>query len=48
LQDDINVCEDQAYFEKTHLDDLREHSASVAKLLNGYIAYLRKRLNEDA
>jgi four helix bundle protein len=48
LQDDINACEDEGYFEKQHLDDLREHSASVAKLLNGYIAYLRKRLTEGA
>ncbi len=46
LQDDINACEDQGYFEKEHLDDLREHSVQVAKLINGYIAYLRKRLSE--
>lgn len=46
LQDDINACEDQGYFEKEHLDDLREHSVRVAKLINGYIAYLRKRLSE--
>lgn len=46
LQDDINACEDQGYFEKEHLNDLREHSVRVAKLINGYIAYLRKRLSE--
>ena len=46
LQDDINACDDQGYFEKEHLDNLREHSVQVAKLINGYIAYLRKRLNE--
>ncbi|MHC4562075.1 MAG: four helix bundle protein [Planctomycetota bacterium] len=46
LQDDMNACEDQGYFEKRHLDDLREHSTSVAKLLNGYVTYLRKRLTD--
>ncbi len=45
LLDDLNCCEDESYFKKEHLDDLREQAASVIRLLNGYIAYLRKRLN---
>jgi len=47
LQDDLNTCEDEGYFKREHLDDLREHSVRVAKLLNGYIAYLNRRLVED-
>ncbi|KKK75417.1 hypothetical protein LCGC14_2873910 [marine sediment metagenome] len=42
LLDDMNACEDEGYFKKEHLDDLRQQAASVAKLINGYIAYLRK------
>ena len=44
LQDDLKTCEDEHYFEKPHLDDLHEHSVRVAKLLNGYIRYLDKRI----
>ena len=44
LLDDMSACEDEGYFKKEHLDDLRAQAASVAKLINGYIAYLRKRL----
>jgi len=47
LQDDISACEEQGYFEKKHLHDLREHSERVARLINGYIAYLRKRLTAE-
>ena len=46
LQDDLNTCEDQGYFEKEHLEDLREDSIRVAKLINGYIRYLKSRLAE--
>jgi four helix bundle protein len=44
LQDDFNSCEDEGYFEKEHLDDLRAQAEKVMKLLNGYVAYLRTRL----
>ena len=43
LQDDLNACEDEAYFPKEHLDDLRVDIRSVIRLINGYIAYLTKR-----
>jgi len=46
IQDDLNTCEDQGYFEKEHLEDLREDSIRVAKLINGYIRYLKSRLAE--
>lgn len=47
LQDDLNACEDESYFEKKHLDDLREHSVRVVKLINGYISYLTERISEE-
>ena len=47
LQDDLNTCEDEQYFEKSHLDDLRGHSVRLAKQLNGYIRYLDKRLEAE-
>lgn len=46
LLDDIAACEDEGYFKKEHLDDLRRQAESVSKLINGYIAYLRRRLTE--
>jgi len=46
LQDDFNTCEDEAYFKKEHLDDLRSQAEKVLKLINGYITYLRRRLKE--
>lgn len=47
LQDDFNACEDEGYFKKEHLDDLRKDSVSVIKLINGYIRYLEKRMAEN-
>jgi four helix bundle protein len=48
LQDDFNVCQDEQYFKKEHLDDLRRQAETVMKLINGYIAHLRQRLATDA
>jgi four helix bundle protein len=47
LQDDFNTCEDEEYFKKEHLDDLRKQAETVLKLINGYIAYLGKRLSQE-
>ncbi len=46
LLDDLTACEDEGYFEKKHLGELREHAVRVAKLINGYVAYLRRRIEE--
>ena len=48
MQDDINVCEDQGYFKKKHLDDLRSQAEKLLKLINGYIAYLSRRLKTES
>jgi len=46
LLDDLNACEDEEYFKKERLDDLRKDAVRVVKLINGYIAYLRRRIQE--
>jgi four helix bundle protein len=46
LMDDIGVCEEEGYFKQEHLKDLHDHAEVVAKLLNGYIAYLRTKLDK--
>ena len=46
LIDDMGVCEDEGYFEARHLDDLREHAQTVLRLLNGYVAHLRRKVAE--
>ncbi len=47
IQDDLNACEDEGYFKAEHLDDLRKQAETVAKLINGYIAYLRERVGNE-
>jgi len=38
---------DEAYFPRYFLDTLKSEGAFVHKLLNGYIAYLRRRKEKD-
>lgn len=47
LIDDLNACEDEKYFKVEHLQDLRQDAERVLMLINGYIAYLRKRMDES-
>lgn len=47
LQDDLNACQDEGYFEPKHLDDLRADAEGVIKVINGYIRHLRKRMGEE-
>jgi four helix bundle protein len=35
LMDDFNVCEDENYFKKEHLDDIRQQAKRVIQLING-------------
>ena len=39
--------EDEGYFKTEHLEDLKQQVTSVVKLINGYVAYLRKRIGQD-
>jgi four helix bundle protein len=47
LIDDLNTCIDEEYFPRDYLEELKEEAYRVNKMLNGYIAYLKKRKNED-
>jgi len=47
LQDDLNACEDEGYFKKEHLDDLRKQAETVLRLINGYVSYLRGRIADN-
>lgn len=47
LIDDLNVCADGEYFPVGHIDELKTEASHVHKLLNGYIAYLKRRKEED-
>ena len=43
LMDDFNICEDEKYFTKVQVDDIRAQAVLVQKLINGYIKYLKNR-----
>ena len=42
LIDDLNVCIDEGYFPLAHIEELKAEGYTVNKMLNGYIAYLKK------
>jgi four helix bundle protein len=46
LIDDLNTCIDEKYLEKSYLEELKEEGYRINKMLNGYIAYLKKRKTE--
>ena len=43
LIDDLNTCIDEEYFPLDYLEELKSEGYTVNKMLNGYIAYLKKR-----
>jgi four helix bundle protein len=45
LLDDVNVCEDEAYFPIQEIESLRQEGWRVHKLINGYIRFLRSRVS---
>ena len=47
LIDDLNTCIDEKYFSQNYLEELKEEGYRINKMLNGYIAYLKKRKGED-
>jgi four helix bundle protein len=46
LIDDLNVCIDEGYFPLAYMEELKAEGYTVNKMLNGYIAYLKKRKNQ--
>ena len=47
LIDDLNTCMDEEYFKQNYLLKLKEEGYRINKMLNGYIAYLNKRKNQN-
>jgi four helix bundle protein len=47
LLDDLNICLDEEYFPEEELRSLKEEGFDLLHRINGYIAYLRKRKEED-
>jgi four helix bundle protein len=46
LMDDLNTCEDEDYLEMPRIAELRQHAWRVHKLINGYIRFLRGRIEQ--
>ena len=44
--DDLNVCIDEKYSVIDRLEELKDEGYRINKMLNGYIAYLKKRRDE--
>src|ERR1700736_6657690 len=44
LLDDLNVCEDESYLPIAEIDTLKQEAWRVHKLINGYIRFLRSRI----
>ena len=47
LIDDLNVIIDEEYFPQDYVEELKEEGYRVNKILNGYIAYLKRRKDES-
>lgn len=48
LMDDLNTCEDESYLETRRIEELKQHAWRVHKLINGYIRYLRTRIEQSS
>ena len=46
--DDLNTCIDEKYFKQDYLLKLKEEGYRINKMLNGYIAYLKKRKKRES
>src|SRR5438874_8622728 len=47
LLDDLNICIDEHYFPAEEIEKLKSEGWRVHKLINGYIRFLRSRINES-
>ena len=48
LIDDLNTCIDEKYFQLDYLQELKNEGYRINKMLNGYIAYLKKRKSGES
>jgi len=42
LIDDLNICIDEKYFSEKEMNDLKLQAHEINKLLNGFVAYLKR------
>jgi len=47
LIDDLNICIDEKYFPEKEMNELKLKAHEINKILNGFIAYLKKRKESD-
>ena len=47
LIDGLNTCIDEEYFPRDYLEEFKEEGYRINKMLNGYMAYLKRRKGED-
>ena len=47
LIDDLNICIDEKYFKQSYLEELKDEGYRINKMMNGYIAYLKKRKSDE-
>lgn len=47
LIDQLNVCEDESYLKPEEVTALKDQAWAVHNILNGYIRYLRGRINQS-
>jgi len=47
LIDDLNICIDEKYFPEKEMNELKLKAHEINKILNGLIAYLKKRKESD-
>ncbi|OPX24555.1 MAG: hypothetical protein B1H04_01835 [Planctomycetales bacterium 4484_123] len=47
LRGDLNACEDEGYASEEQLQPLRAMAVRLTKLIDGYIRYLRARMNDS-
>jgi four helix bundle protein len=48
LIDQLNVCVDESYLQKSEADGLKDKAWNVHSILNGYIRYLRGRIEHSS
>ncbi len=48
LIDQLNVCDDESYLQKSEADALKDKAWNVHSILNGYIRYLRGRIEHSS
>jgi len=48
LIDDLNICIDHKYFPEKEMNELKQNAHEINKLLNGFLAYLKRSKASDS